>query len=170
MPPSTPSPEPRWLTRDELSAWVRLTAVLELLPAALDAQLRRDAQLTHFDYYVLAMLSEAPGRTLRLTSLAAITNSTLPRLSHVVRRLEERGLVARTPATDDRRATDARLTDEGWRMVLDTAPGHVAAVRHFVVDALTPDQLAELRSITGALLERLDPTGVMTPLYERYDS
>ena len=32
-----------WLTRDELAAWVRLTAVLELLPGVLDTQLRRDA-------------------------------------------------------------------------------------------------------------------------------
>ena len=76
----------QWLNDEELAAWVRLAAVLELLPAVLDSQLRRDAELTHFDYYALAMLSEAPQRTLRMTSLAAQTNATLPRLSHVIRR------------------------------------------------------------------------------------
>ena len=81
-----------WLDDRERAAWVRLAAVLELLPGILDSQLRRDAQLTHFEYYSLAMLSEAPERTLRMTALAAQTNSTLPRLSHVIRRLEERGL------------------------------------------------------------------------------
>ena len=76
---------------------MRLIAVVELLPGVLDSQLRRDADLTHFEYFVLAMLSEAPERTLRMTALAARTNATLPRLSHVVRRLEERGLVERFP-------------------------------------------------------------------------
>src|SRR5689334_25263168 len=101
-----------------MAAWVRLAAVLELLPAALDAQLRRDSQLTHFDYYVLAMLSESLERTLRMTALAARTNATLPRLSHVVRRLEERGLVERFPCPEDGRATNARLTAVGWDAVV----------------------------------------------------
>src|SRR5215212_3021527 len=94
----------RWLTDEERVAWVRLAAVLELLPGVLDTQLRRDADLSHFEYFVLAMLSEAPERTLRMTSLAARTNATLPRLSHVVRRLEDRGLVRRFPCPEDGRA------------------------------------------------------------------
>jgi hypothetical protein len=70
--------ENRWLTDDERVAWVRLAAVLELLPGVSDTQLRRDADLSHFEYFVLAMLSEAPERTLRMTSLAARTNAFLP--------------------------------------------------------------------------------------------
>ncbi|HVK45568.1 MAG TPA: MarR family transcriptional regulator, partial [Micropruina sp.] len=66
----------RWLDDEEIVAWVRLAAVLELLPTALDSQLRRDADLTHFEYFALAMLSEAPERTLRMTALAARTNAT----------------------------------------------------------------------------------------------
>src|SRR5919107_3476262 len=111
--------ENRWLTDDERVVWVRLAAVLELLPGALDAQLRRDADLSHYEYFVLAMLSEAPGRTLRMTALAARTNATLPRLSHVVRRLEDRGLVRRFPCPEDGRATNAQLTDAGWHKVVD---------------------------------------------------
>lgn len=160
---------PRWLTRQELAAWVRLTAVLELLPGVLDSQLRRDAGLTHFEYYVLAMLSEAPERTLRMTALAAQTNATLPRLSHVVRRLEQRDLVERFPCPEDGRATNAHLTDAGWRTVQDTAPGHVATVRRHVVDVLSPEQVEQLATITDAILERLDPAGTMTALYRRHD-
>ncbi len=107
-----------WLDRRQLRAWIRLRGVLELLPGVLDAQLRRDADVTEFDYYVLAMLSEAPERTLRMTELARQTNATLPRLSHVVSRLEARGLVERFPCPEDRRATNARLTDAG-RELLD---------------------------------------------------
>lgn len=157
----------RWLDDEQLTTWVRLAAVVELLPGVLDTQLRRDADLTHFEYYVLAMLSEAPERTLRMTALAARTNATLPRLSHVVRRLEDRDLVARFPCPEDRRATNARLTRAGWDKVVASAPGHVANVRHHVVDALTPEQLAQLGAISEVLLKRLDPEGAMTAPYQR---
>lgn len=154
--------EPQWLDDDERQAWLRLIAVAELLPAALDAQLRHDAGLTHFEYFVLAMLSEAPERTLRMTALAHRTNATLPRLSHVVRRLQDRGLVERFPCPQDGRATNARLTPAGWDTVVATAPGHVNKVRELVLDPLTPVQLAQLRDIGEALLTQLDPTGQMT--------
>jgi DNA-binding MarR family transcriptional regulator len=146
-----------WLTDDERAAWVRLAAVVELLPGALDSQLRSDAGLMHFEYFVLAMLSEAPKRTLRMTSLAARTNATLPRLSHVVRRLEERGLVERLPCPQDARATNARLTAAGWRTVRQTAPGHVANVRQHVFDSLSAEQVEQLVGITDAILDKLDP-------------
>lgn len=152
----------RWLDEEELATWVRLVAMVELLPGALDAQLRRDAQLTHFEYLVLAMLSEAEGRTLRMTALARRTNATLPRLSHVVKRLEQRGLVTRMTCPDDRRATDVHLREEGWDKLVATAPGHVERVRSVVFDALEPEQVTQLRAITEAVLSRLDPTGAMT--------
>jgi DNA-binding MarR family transcriptional regulator len=157
----------RWLDDEERAAWLKLVAVLELLPAALDSQLRRDAGVTHFEYYVLAMLSEAPDRTLRMTELGQLTNATLPRLSHVVRRLEERHLVERFPCAEDRRATNARLSAQGWELIRDAAPGHVASVRHNVLDALTPAQLAQLDAITTALLGRLDPGRRLAGLYDR---
>jgi len=158
--------ETPWLEPAEREAWLRLIAVVELLPGALDAQLRRDAGLTHFEYYVLAMLSEAPERTLRMTSLAQRTNATLPRLSHVVRRLEDRGLVERFPCLEDGRATNARLTEAGWDVVVAAAPGHVTTVRRNVLDPLTDQQVGQLREIADALLTRLDPEGRMTTLYD----
>jgi DNA-binding MarR family transcriptional regulator len=158
-----------WLDQEERAAWVRVAAVLELLPGVLDGQLRRDADLMHFEYFVLAMLSEAPDRTLRMTELARQTNATLPRLSHVVRRLEERGLVERFPCPQNRRATNARLTDDGLAKVQQAAPGHVRSVRHHVIDALTPRQVGQLTGIADAILARLDPSGAMAATYQRYD-
>jgi DNA-binding MarR family transcriptional regulator len=158
--------ETQWLDEVERETWLRLVAVVELLPGALDAQLRAEAGLTHFEYFVLAMLSEAPERTLRMTSLAQRTNATLPRLSHVVRRLEDRGLVDRFPCPDDGRATDARLTGDGWDAVVAAAPGHVTTVRRNVLDPLSREQVAQLRDISDALLTRLDPEGRMTALYD----
>lgn len=158
--------ETRWLDPDERAAWLRLVAVAELLPGVLDAQLRGSAGLTHFEYLVLAMLSEASERTLRMTTLAQRTNATLPRLSHVVRRLEDRGLVERVPCPEDRRVTNARLTDAGWDVVVAAAPGHVDTVRAHVLDPLTREQLGQLRAIGDALLTRLDPDSRMTALFD----
>jgi DNA-binding MarR family transcriptional regulator len=156
-----------WLGDEELDAWVKLVAVVELLPGVLDAQLRRDSGLAHFEYFVLATLSEAPDHTLRMTALAQRTNATLPRLSHVVRRLAERDLVERFPCPEDGRATNARLTRAGLTEVMAAAPGHVANVRAHVIDALTPTQVRQLRGIADALLTRLDPDGRMSALSGR---
>jgi DNA-binding MarR family transcriptional regulator len=158
--------EPRWLDETERGAWLHLVAVVELLPGVLDAQLRRDTQLTHFEYFVLAMLSEVPDRTLRMTALAQRTNATLPRLSHVVRRLADRELVERFPCPDDRRATNARLTPTGWEQVFAAAPGHVEAVRRHVFDNLGPGQVEQLRQICDAMLTTLDPDGRMSRLVD----
>ena len=151
----------RWFTADQLSAWKNLIAVVELLPGALESQLRRDADLSHFEYFTMAMLSEAPERTLRMTALASLTNSTLARLSHVVSRLEKRDFVRREPCANDRRATNAALTSDGWAKVVHTAPGHVAAVRQNVIDPLTPNDVVDLDRVMGRILGALDPSNKM---------
>ena len=159
MSESGSASERRWLNADELQAWVKFIAVVELLPGVLDTQLQRDADLTHFEYFTLAMLSESPHRMLRMTALASATNATLPRLSHVVSRLEKRGFVVRTPCVEDRRATNAALTEEGWQKVVATAPAHVATVLHNAIDPLGKDDVANLDRIMTLMLGRLDPQG-----------
>lgn len=153
--------EVQWLSDDELTAWVRFTAVLELLPAALDAQLNTDAQLTHFEYFCLAILSEAPEKVLRTSALAARTNATLPRLSRVITQLEKSRFVERLACPEDGRVTNIALTEAGWQKVVATAPGHVGAVRRLVIDALTPAQVQQLSEMSAAMLSRLDPEGRM---------
>jgi DNA-binding MarR family transcriptional regulator len=147
--------EPRWLSDSEQRSWRKLAGVLTLLPAALDAQLQRDARLTHFAYWVLAMLSETPGRALQMTELAAASRSSLSRLSHTVARLEANGWVRRERSPDDARATLAVLTDDGYAKVVETAPGHVEAVRELVFDVLRSDQVDQLAGICAALLDGL---------------
>ncbi|MFC8182084.1 MULTISPECIES: MarR family winged helix-turn-helix transcriptional regulator [Nocardiaceae] len=155
-----------WLNEMERAAWLRLLAVVELLPGVLEQQLRRDAGLSHFEYFVLTRLSEADDRTLRMNVLARRTNSTLARLSHVVRRLETHDLIQRRPCPTDGRATNATLTEKGWHAVESAAPDHLAAVRRNVVDALTAEQLLQLRDICDVLLPHLDRSGSLTDLYD----
>ena len=149
--------EPRWLTDDEQASWLALTSVLVRLSAALDAQLRRDAGMSNFEYQVLSALSEAPDRTLRMSGLASFTESSMPRVSHVVARLEEHGWVRRTPDPTDGRGTLAALTEDGWATVVATAPGHVAQVRALVLDPLDPALVRQLGEIHRRIMKAIDP-------------
>lgn len=156
--------DPRWLSPDELRAWLPLGGLLLKLPAALDAQMQRDSGLSHFEYLVLANLSEAPGRTRRMSALAALANGSLSRLSHVVKRLEARGWVERRACPADGRYTNAVLTEAGWQKVLASAPGHVEAVRTLVLDALSTAELEQFGALARRLLERLEPGGARNSL------
>ncbi len=126
------------------------------LPWAIDQQLRRDSNLAMVEYQVLAMLSESAQRTMRMSSLAEVTNASLSRLSRVVKRLEDRGLVRREPDPADGRFTNAILTDDGLRTIVEAAPAHVAHVRSLVVDVLTPDELRRLGHDAERIMSRID--------------
>lgn len=149
--------EPRWLTDEERQAWLTLVGLIVRLPSALDAQLQRDADINHFEYQVMAGLSERQDRTMRMSELALLSNGSLSRMSHVVNRLEKRGWVHRTPDPADGRYTLATLTDDGWEKVVATAPGHVEAVRSLVFDPLTRTQTRQLRDIGHRVLRAIDP-------------
>ncbi|MEX2421368.1 MAG: MarR family transcriptional regulator [Actinomycetota bacterium] len=148
--------EPGWLTDDEQRAWRQLAAVILKLPSELETQLQRDVAMSHFEYWVVALLSEAPEGALRMSQLAGQANASLSRLSHVVSRLEKRGWVARQPCPEDARATLAVLTDAGRQQVVDAAPGHVATVRSLVFDGLKSDEVDELARVCAAILHRID--------------
>ena len=141
----------RWLTAEEQRAWRAYLEMTRLLFDRLDHELQRDAGLPHAYYEILVALSEAPDRTLRMSQLADVTQSSRSRLSHAVARLEEHGWVSRTPCPTDRRGALATLTDEGYRVLAAAAPGHVHGVRAHLFDQLSPDQVDDLRRIAEAV-------------------
>lgn len=134
--------EPRWLTPEQQRAWRAYLDGSQRLMADLNRQLQRDSDLSFADYRILVKLSEAPGRALRMSDLADGVLSSRSRLTHQIRRMEAERMVRRTACEDDGRGVLAQLTDEGLRRLRAAAPGHVAAVRRFFVDLLTPQQLA----------------------------
>ena len=150
----------RWLNEEELQAWLKLAGVMLKLSPALDSQLQRDQDLTHFDYLCLAMLSEADDRTLRMSELAALANASLSRLSHVIKKLESRRWVERMPCPESRRVTLVRLREEGWSVLESAAPGHVETVRSLVFDGLDPDDVRALERIAGHIVDRIEATGL----------
>jgi DNA-binding MarR family transcriptional regulator len=151
------------LNDEELPIWHAIHAVLLLLPTALDRQLQHDSQLSYLEYYVLAGLSELPARTGRLSDLAVLTNAELSRISHLIARLEKRGLVHRRPDPEDGRYTNAVLTDEGWELVQAAAPGHVSAVRNLIFDGLDAASRRALRESMNHIVAALASSGTGLP-------
>lgn len=149
------SDSPRWLDPNEQAAWRLLVSVITRLPAALDTQTQRDSDLTHFEYFTLALLSEAPDRRAQLSVLAESVNASLSRLSHVVTRLAKRGWVYREPIPGSR-GSYAVLTDSGYEKVVEAAPSHVETVRRLVFDGLDDDQLRALTELGKVLVAQLD--------------
>lgn len=149
--------EPRWLDKDELAAWKSAAALVIKLPGALDAQLQAEHGLTFFEYMVMAVLSERADRTLQMSDIAAATSSSLSRLSHVAKRLEAQGLLRRERIPGAGRRTNAVLTDAGFDAVVAAAPGHVARVRHLLIDTVSAEDLAALRRISETVISRIDP-------------
>nr|WP_072806427.1 MarR family transcriptional regulator [Rhodococcus yunnanensis] len=147
--------ETRWLTDDEQTAWRSLVAIVTRLPAALDAQLQRDSGLTHFDYFVLSVLSEHPDRRIQLRDLAKFANASLSRLSHVVTKLENAGWVRRE-SIEGSRGSYAVLTDAGMDKVVEAAPGHVTTVQALLFEGLGPEQVSRLATLGSTMLEQLD--------------
>ena len=123
---------------------------------ALECQLERDSDLSFIEYHALARLSEEPDRRLRMSDLAAVTNASLSRLSHLTKRLEQRGFLRREPDPTDGRYTIAILTAAGYNKLVAAAPGHVAAVRRLVIDALSPRELAQLERLANRITSRVD--------------
>lgn len=149
-----------WLTPPELDAWLSIVRLATWLPWSIDQQLQRDADLNMTEYQVMAMLSARPGRTMQMSTLAEITNSSLSRLSHLVKRLEQRGLVRREQDAVNGRITNAVLTDEGMELIVRVAPGHVAHVRSLVIDVLTPEQLRRMGRDAERIVGQIDRPGL----------
>lgn len=145
--------ETRWLDDDEQHLWRLLRGFVWGFPSALDRQLSHDSNLSTGEYSVLATLSEAPGDQLRPSDTAADLGWERSRLSHLLRRMEAKGLIERVPSRCDRRGSDIHLTARGRRTVEEAAPDHVTFVRETVFDPLTED---EQRSLESALTKIRD--------------
>ena len=130
------------------------------LPWSIDQQLRRDSNLAMIEYQVLAILSNSPERTRRMSLLAHWANVSMSHLSRIVNRLEHRGLVRRDPDPTDGRFTNAILTDQGFQTIADAAPGHVAHVRSILIAPLSPEQLRQLDRDADRIVSRIERSAI----------
>jgi DNA-binding MarR family transcriptional regulator len=146
----------KWLSVDELDAWKTIVKLFTRIPTAVERQLQRDAQLSVLEYHVLAHLSDQENWSIRMHQLAFLTEAELSRLSHLLRRLEQRGFVRRESDPTDRRSTLAILTDAGHAHLVAAAPSHVDQVRQLVIDVLTPEELSTFKDLSNRIIDRID--------------
>lgn len=154
--PKTSTQYVRWRNDNEQSAWRAMATLVTKPRWALECQLERDADLSFMEYHALARLSEGPGNTLRMSELAEVTNSSLSRLSHLVKRLESRGLIRHEPDPKDGRFTNAILTETGFAHLVASASAHVATVRSLVIDEFSRAELRPLREASERMLARVE--------------
>ncbi|QCB92834.1 MarR family winged helix-turn-helix transcriptional regulator [Cellulomonas shaoxiangyii] len=152
--PGTTDPV-RWLTDEQQQHWRAWRDGTALLLDALGHELDAQSGLSLAEYEVLVRLSEAPGRTLRMSELAGDLAHSRSRLTHTAARLERAGIVRREPARCDARGVNCVLTDHGWDVLVAAAPGHVASVRAHLVDRLTDAQLAALGDAMRVVVDHL---------------
>ena len=135
--------------------WQAYRDLYQELAKALEDQLLRDAGLSGSEYAVLVPLSHTPGGVLRARELGSELGWDRSRLSHLVRRMEQRGLVAREECSEDRRGSMVRLTDAGMAAVEDVAPAHSEAIRRYFFDQLSNAELETLAAVFDRLLRGL---------------
>lgn len=151
------SQPPRWLSAEQQVSWRAFLVGSARLTGALGAQLESESGISLSEYEVLVRLSESENHTLRMSQLAEELVHSRSRLTHTVRRMEERGFVERTACSDDGRGVNCRMTEAGYAQLVAAAPGHVRAVREALVDRLTDAQLAALGEAMGIVAEALGP-------------
>src|ERR1700754_2541264 len=149
--------ETPWLDGEEQRAWDQLSTMILRLQPVLSTHLQREFGVSQFEYLILARLSESPGSMMRMSALAPLSGSSLPRLSQAVGRLEKRGWIVRQPDDSDSRYTLAVLTRAGLAQLREMAPSHVADVRRLVFDRLTRAQTRQLGAISQKILDGLPP-------------
>lgn len=146
----------RWLSDEEQRVWREYLSATIMLREHIDRQLQRDANMPQTYYEILVVLSEAPGRRLRMSELAQAARSSRSKLSHAVNRMERAGWISRDGCDSDRRGSWAGLTDLGYCVLADAAPGHVTTVREALFDALSPEQVRRLGEICAAVNQNLE--------------
>lgn len=141
----------QWLTEEQQRVWRTYLLGVARLTEQLDADLRRSG-LDLPEYEILVVLEESSERRLRMSELADAVHQSRSRLTHTIARMEKTGLVERETCPTDRRGVWAQLTEAGYEMLRQTAPGHVKAVRRFFVDAVAPEDYEALGRAFAAVL------------------
>lgn len=149
------SDTPRWLDDEQQQAWRQYLHASRLLEAVMDRDLQAHG-LQLSEYEIIAVLSEQPGRKLRMSALAEMVVQSRSRLTHTAGRLADRGWVRREPCLGDRRGVELVLTDAGTTAVRQMAPTHVRSVLDNLVDPLPREDflaLGRAMAVVGRAIE-----------------
>ena len=146
----------------ELAIWRDYVETSERVKRTLSTAFHETSGISPGDYAVMLALSEAPQKTLRSSDVAGVVGWERSRLSHHLRRMEERGLISRVTVDGDARGAAVTLTATGSKSFRSSSASHLRLVREVFVDAFTPAQLDVMRSLTATLHQHLDTTQAST--------
>jgi DNA-binding MarR family transcriptional regulator len=153
-----------WLSDEQQVVWRQYINASRLVGDRIEREMQREAGMPQAYYLIMAMLSEAPGRQLRMNQLAEVLNASQSRTSHAVSRLEEQGWIRRLRSPDDGRGQIAALTDAGWDRLVELAPGHARTVKAAVFEPLDDEDLAAFGRVLEKIVNRLCTTAGPPPV------
>lgn len=152
-----PDPPTRWLDEDQLANWRALNIGMILLLDQLSNDLETQWGISLTEYTILMRLSERPDRQMRMAQLAEALAHSRSRVTHTVKRMQDRGWVVRGASPEDGRGVVCTMTDEGFKLLSDAAHTHVEGVREYVVDLIEPDDFAVVGQVMHTISDKLAP-------------
>lgn len=144
------------LTDRQAAAWASYQRMRARLTGRLNRELARNSGLSEADFEILVALTESPDDSVRALALRCGLEWEKSRLSHQLRRMEVRGLVIREDCAEDNRGSVIRVTDAGRKLAAEARYHYEQAVRRYVTDVLTADQLEALGTIAETVLTQLE--------------
>ena len=152
------------LTPQHATSWAGYQRMRARLAERLNRDLARQTGLSEADFEILVALTELPEEPVRALALRCGLEWEKSRLSHQLRRMEQRGLVTREHCAEDNRGTVVRITEAGRTLAEEAKRVHDEAVLRYVCGALTPDQVVALGEIAEAVLTKLDEPEILSSL------
>ena len=146
---------PRVLTPAELGAYLSLIEVSSLIRHAVEQQLRDAGDLSYVQFQLLARLGDSPEGSRRMTDLADGVVYSRSGLTYQAQMLEQRGLVTRSPSTDDERSTTVTITDDGRGILATVFPGHIALLDELLINPLSAEDVKALDDVLGRVRDHM---------------
>jgi len=143
------------LSGDQVELWRSFYAMRRKLDRALDLQLQRESGVSASEYEILLSLNEAPQRRLRIKDIAGTIGWEKSRVSHLVTRMERRGLLNRADCEVDGRGSWIGLTTVGRRTIIGATRGHTDAIRRYFFDVLTPQEIAAIAELSPRVIDAI---------------
>lgn len=146
-----------WLDEHDTEIWLTMWAMISWIPARLDEALKANESMNLSDYLALVEIAQADDQKITMSQLAKATQMSASRLSHIVARLERRGLVARSQDSTDRRTNIATLTKDGVEFIVRSTPGYLQKLRELVFDSITPEEADQLNRLMKKIVAKAGP-------------
>lgn len=144
------------ISASQLAAWESYQRMRVLLAGRINRELARKTGLSEADYEILSALTKTSAESMRVLALRCGLAWEKGRLSHQLRRMEARGLLTREECVEDNRGTIVRVTEAGRRLAAEARVCYEQAVKCYVTDVLTPEQMQALGSIAKTILLQLE--------------